>query len=124
MLKWSLLDPATDDRMQFRVSPNNMDSPIPVQGITVHAASVDGQFRGFRHDEAHQWNFSGVLHTQQQYQEMRDWVYNRNLSVLTDHLNRSFNVRLTSFNATRAPWRHYPWRHKYTVSAITYQGPL
>lgn len=124
-MKWKLDDmAATPNVLWFEVSPNSMESPIPVQGVEINAATINGAIRGTRLDQPHIWQFSGVLLTQSQYEDLRDWVFDHNVCRLTDHLNRQFIVRLTAFSPNRAPWRHYQWRHTYTMTVTTYQGPL
>lgn len=108
----------------FGINPNTMSSPLPAHVLTLNGASIHGEFRGIGRIPPHSWTFGGLLLEQSQYDALRDWVLYAGRTHLTDHLNRTFLVRLNNFDPIRAGTKKHPWRHKYNLAAITYGGPL
>lgn len=122
---WTLVDMSgVMPSYSFITNPNTMTSPLMPKTLEGHGSTVDGGIRAFGKRPPHDWTFGGVLYSEQEYNTLRDYVAKAGLVMLTDHLGRTFHVRLKSFTATRAWTRKRPWRHKYTVNATTYGGPL
>lgn len=108
----------------FDTNPNTMTSPLPVRVLESHGRAIDGEFRAKGSVPPHDWTFGGVLFIQTQHDALRDYVAKAGQVYLTDHLGRTFVVRLKLFNPTRAWTPRFPWRHKYTCNVTTYGGPL
>jgi hypothetical protein len=121
--KWVLhdTDPDIPDYI-FAINPNEMESPYVPKTMTMSGMTIDGKYRGFQLDTPHPWQFTGVLHTKAQYENLRERARRGNKALLADHLGRIWEVRLTHFEATRAGNLQHPWRHKYTMHLTTYRN--
>lgn len=122
-MRWKFQTLDSSQSYTFDMNPNQMDSPLLEKTVDSHAQGIDGVIRGARKDVAKGWSFSGVLHSQAQYEAFELWLHKGRIH-LTDHLGRTFLVRLTNFDPTRAGTRQHAWRHTYVVSVTTYGGPL
>ncbi len=118
--RWVLSD--ANGSYTFRPNPNAMTTPFPERSIGYKVTTaIDGQtllFEGNRTPA--QWQFSGEILDHDQYEYLRQWVYDRTgrRVVVTDHFGRRIVCVLTKFDAVpkRAIGRY--WRHQYTISAI------
>lgn len=77
-------------------------------GATVLHEAVDDPIR---------LQYSGVLVTENQYNALLTWFDKEDPVTLTDDLGRSFLVYLDALDYTRAPKRHYPFRHEFSFTA-------
>lgn len=104
------------------INPNAGASPRFAKTLTKQTTTAPGQlgqpliFEGS--DEVSQFDFSGVLLTQEHY----DFLYNvwrkRHPVKLTDDLGRSFIIYLESFAPERARNNTYPWKHTYQATSV------
>lgn len=124
MIRWHLHDPSgTLSDYTLRINPNVMDSPYPVRVIE-GSNTADGKFRGFGKQPPHDWTFGGFLYDSTQYNQMKAWAALGSRVQLTDHLNRTWDVRIIQFEPVRTRVLRKPWKHEYVVRVTTYKGPL
>jgi hypothetical protein len=125
MNKWLLHDlSGTISDYRFAINPNTMSSPLPAHVLSLNGATIHDGVRGQGRIPPHEWTFGGLLYERGQYERLRDYVLQAGRTELTDHLGRTFLVRLNNFDPIRAGTRKHPWRHKYNMRVITYGGPL
>lgn len=68
-------------------------------------------------DDPQQVSYSGVLLSQSQYDDLIEWCSKEEPLILTDDLGQSSLIFLNSLEYTRAPKRHYPFRHEFSFTA-------
>lgn len=127
-IRWSIHDPWTGETWVFPMNPNRMTSPHPAKSSTIfsrNANQVDdttGISRVLQQRQSpYEWQFSGVIRTQQHYESLRDWARRLERLELKDHFGRIWSVRFDSvdINEQRDTARN-PWRFEYTAKAIVY----
>lgn len=117
-VRWTITDGF--DTYTFPVNPKDMASHgVAVQRDSLPAAVNNTSVRvSETSPKAYEWTFSGRIYSQQQYDDLLNWVYAGVPVELTDHLNRTFRVVLTAFNPTdlRRPGTTIRW--DYEMRAI------
>lgn len=104
------------------LNPNEGASPQYRKALsksTSTAPGADGRpiiFEGA--DEVSSFNFKGAILFQAHYEFLLNAWRKRHPVRLTDDLGRSFVIYMESFEPERILSRTYPWRHKYTASAV------
>src|SRR4051794_22764766 len=128
-LRWTLHDPVLGDSYTMEINPNAMTAlggPLQVRagGIMPKGAALLFGRPALPTD----WQFSGVLRSQAQYEAFVDWMSRPNRLQLTDHLDRTLVVQLKSFEPVASRGRRaVPWRHTYSINALVFNvvnGPI
>lgn len=108
----------------FEINPNAQDNPHPSRSITWDFNPSLG-YSGRRAGRTpHQWSFSGVIRSQEQYDAFLYWVGKKVKIKLTDDLLNEYVIRLTDFlpeQTAGARNRHAPWRMTYTMRALIFE---
>lgn len=121
--RWRLKNAARSLDWTMPINPNSMSSPHYQRGTIGYSVSpVDAHVRAFRPSlKAFEWQFGGVIRTQEHHDTLRDWCGYTERITLTDHLDRTWRVRLFSFEPEeRRPTPSVPWRFRYVVRAYMY----
>lgn len=113
--RWTFYDPATTDTYVHQINPNTMTSPF--RGNSTEAMTGVLSYR--KRSEPREWTFGGVIRTQQQYEDLRDWATRTGRLHVTDHLGRTFEVFLIEFVPDeKTPTANNAWRFDYTMRAL------
>lgn len=126
--RWQLHDPSTSETYVFQRNPNKMTSPHPKKATTIFSRNFNfvdeklgvGRVIQFR-QEPYEWQFSGDIRTEAQYEDLRDWTRRVGRLELTDHFLRVWEVRFDSVEIDELrPRKTNYWRFGYTAKAIIY----
>lgn len=120
MLRWKLKDMTTSDEVTFPFNPNTMSSPhAPRSTVTQATSPVDGTVRAVRpRPPVKDWAFGGFIRSEEHYDLLDSWVQRGVPVELTDHLGRTFLLRLIQFRPKeRRPTRIVAWRFTYEMRA-------
>lgn len=135
--RWEIRDTKTGETYLFPMNPNKMTSPHAPRKTTVFARS-GGAMPGYLYSggrfanhavarvmqyrqEPYTWQFSGRIITLQQYEDFLDWTGRVARLEISDHLGRTFSVRMDSFELSeKKPTPRRPYRFEYTVTALIY----
>lgn len=120
MLRWTLKDTTTDEVVALPYNPNTMSSPHAARNtVTTAVSPIDGQVRTMRpRRPVKDWTFGGIIRTEAHYTLLQTWVERGVPVELTDHLGRTFLLRLVHFRPKdRRPTPYVTWRLKYEMSA-------
>jgi hypothetical protein len=119
-VRWQFNDLADGTSYVFEINPNADGSPQRRRNLTaVPTTAADGApvvFEGTTGPPTGQ--FSGVLHSQAQYDAFVTWFKKRTIVQISDDLGRWQRVYITSFKPTAAFSYRHPNRAKYTVTYI------
>lgn len=125
---WILEDPVTSEIYKLPANPaedagsNAIVKSVRYQGNSAHYRDSLGADRTFgtlvfsSNVELETFSYSGRLYSKEEFDAWKDWVARDYPVYLTDDLGRKWLVLFSSFKASRAPWRKYPWRHSYELS--------
>ena len=105
---WTFTETATGDTWTMPTNPNTMSGlPMTKQLATVNwTRQGDRRLRTFQsRTTAEPFEWSGVILTAQHYQDLYDWSRKPGVIVVTDHLQRSFEVIIQSFVPEAKPGR-------------------
>lgn len=125
--RWTLVDPDTSESWEFPRNPKAMTSPHPPKNTTIfaRAAATPGvagvcrvlQFR----QSPYEWQFTGDIRTEEHYDTLIEWCKKSNRLELTDHLGRTWQIRIDSMDLNeQRPTARNDWRFEYTVKANIY----
>lgn len=116
--RWTFYDPVEDETFVFAINPDSAASPFAPKGLTF----ARGRRAGDRHSTIRRpqtlmdWQFGGVIRTQAFHDALYEWVGRRRIIHIKDHLDRTFECYLTSFEPTdRAPTKNVRWRLRYVM---------
>lgn len=116
---WTFYDPVTSEQYAFQVNPNEHTAPNRQKKMSIADTSApDGRtilFEGRREVQKTSW--SGVIISQEQFQEFDVWFEKPYQILLTDDRGQEYWVYLDSWAPTRQRAQNYPWKHEYTMSA-------
>lgn len=121
--RWQLHSPPRALTYVVPINPREMTSPHGARGTVGYSVSpIDLNVRARReHRLPSQWNFGGVIRTQDHHDTLREWCTYPEKVEITDHLQRTFSVRLLAFEPTeRRPTPLVPWRFTYMIRALVY----
>lgn len=123
--RWTFYDPINLTTYTFEVNPDEGGSPTMAKTVTYqNTAAPDGKTLVFEgRDQPPMIRFSGKILTEDQYDAMMEWFSKRHQIEMTDDLERSYWVYITSFNPTRIRARSHPWKHSYEVEATIVDWP-
>ena len=121
-IAWRFEDPVEGTTELMEINPNAGASPAYEKNLTKHTTTAPGAdaavivFEGS--DNVIQFDFSGVILTEAQYEFLYNAWRKRHPVKLTDDLGRSFVIYFESFKPTRKLSRTYPWRHEYQATTV------
>lgn len=125
VVKWKFDDPVTLEQYTFEISPNEHEAPTRRKKMAVEETSApDGRtilFEGRR--EVAKTTWSGVLLSQEQFDEFDVWFEKPYQIKVTDDRGVEYWVYLESWEPTRQRARHYPWKHQYRMTAYVLDWP-
>jgi hypothetical protein len=121
-IAWRWEDP-TEGTVEFMsINPNEGASPSYSKGLTKETTTAPGGEKNILiyegADQGSDFQFSGVILTQEQYEFLQRAWEKRHLVLLTDDLGRIFTLYLESFTPKRVRSKTYPWRHTYDATAV------
>lgn len=121
--KWVFQDPVTSDVYHFAINPNQMNSPFVARNIQMAHGTHAGPQRIRAIDlpatSPATWTFSGVIRAKEHHDALRSWAKKNRVIRITDHLGRTFEVIVASFNPTdRTPTPTVPWRGNFDMSCL------
>lgn len=124
--KWVFQDPGTSETYHFEINPNAMNSPYGQKKIQYAATTaIDGQKLAFEGQAPPvEWQFSGTLLAQSQYDAFVVWSQKRNRIWITDHFGRAWLSYITSFQPTAKRSQEHPWAHDWQMTALIFDGPV
>jgi hypothetical protein len=124
--KWVFQDPATSDVYHFAINPNTMNSPYGPKKIEFAATTaIDGQKLAFEGQSPPvEWQFSGTLLAQAQYDAFVTWSQKRNRIWVTDHYGRAWLCYITNFQPTAKRSHQFPWAHDWEMTVLIFDGPV
>lgn len=113
------------------MNPNKMTSPHAPRNMTVYPSAPiynpavearGGMARVFEHArEPYEWSFSGVIREGEQYDELLRWCRKLRRVELTDHLGRTWLIRMSAFLPDeKKPTARRRDLYDYEVKAIIY----
>lgn len=114
-VRWTLTEKATDETWQMPANPNTM-SPLP----NSKSLSVTPGGRIFESAEpAQSFQWGGVILHQAHYDALAAWARKPGVIVVTDHLQRTFEILIEAFRPAPEPGRRPGVRRqKYTMTAL------
>lgn len=131
-MKWRFDDPTTADSYTFAINPNVMTTPHQLDSLEPGArsavvpmesnvrAGVARVLQGKR--QPLEWSFSGVIREKAQYNAFYQWSRKRTRIQVTDHFGRTWEIRITEFQATEArPSARLKFKFDYTIKAILFR---
>ena len=119
---WIFEDAVEGTTQIMSINPNEGASPSYQKSLTKATTTAPGEdaraliFEGT--DQLPQFDISGVILTQAQYEFLYNAWNKRHPVKLTDDLGRTFLIYFESFQPKRKRSRIYPWRHEYQASAV------
>lgn len=117
--RWKFIDPVTSEQYEFEINPNKGGTPAlkkNVQTTATTAPEPDSRLLMFEgRPQARQGSFSGTLLTEEALTAFEYWYNKRNQIYLTDDLNRTMTIYITSFSPERVRAATAPWKHTYTM---------
>lgn len=117
---WIFEDPVAETVLTMQMNPNSGASPDYKKSITRKNTTAPGGkvllFEG--NDAPQQFDFSGVILTQAQFEFLYNAWDKRHLIRITDDLLRTYEVYFESFSPKRKVSGTNPWRHEYSASTI------
>lgn len=124
--RWSLRDPATNEIWVFPHNPKKMTSPHPPKQTQIFSRGIGGISRVLQYRQApYEWQFSGVIRTEEHFSGLTDWTKKTGIVHLTDHLGRTWRIRMQALELDeKRPSRRSDWRFEYTVRATIYGAVL
>ena len=129
MSRWILQDPKADESWTMPINPDRMTSPHPKKSLR-HAYGVwlGGKPYGPESRDAirtfltppslTEWQWEGVIRSEEHYQAYVHWTEKSHEVRVTDHLGRTWEVLFSRFEPEdRRPMKNVPWRLRYKVTA-------
>lgn len=120
-LRWALIDHSVPETWVMPINPDSMSSPVMKRRQLTFGNGYrqDTRVRTFeRPAPAMEWEWSGVIRTQEHYDQLVHWAEKGVAVVVQDHLGRVFRVFITDFLPTdRTPTHRTSWRMRYTMKA-------
>lgn len=120
--RWVLTDPTVPESWTMPINPDSMSSPFGTREMSTSYGSLLGQRRlrtFLTPASAVQWEWSGVIRTKEHHDALEAWSRKPGKVHVTDHLGRTFEVLIASFEPTdRRPTPNVPWRLRYTMKTM------
>lgn len=125
VVRWTLWDPVLDETWEMQVNPNEGGTPDNEKNVAYSNTSApDGGtliYEGRDNPQTIEW--SGIILTQEHYDDYKYWFAKRRQVLLTNDLEEETWVYLTKFSPKRQRAVHHPYKHEYSVSAIVLDVP-
>lgn len=122
--RWTLSTLDGSETYTLQINPQSMESPFPVRAVEWEWNGPRLGWSGRRAGRTpKQWSFSGVLRSEEQYNDLLAWVGKSHKIQLTDDRGDQFLIRLLEFKPTQtgsSRSRIVPWRMTYTMQAQVY----
>lgn len=117
-IAWVLRDPVTAEEYAFEINPNDGGSLSYQKNIGyMQTVAPNGKIIMYEgRDEAKTTTVSGVILSQNQFEEMVKWFNKRYQLELEDDLGRVMSIYITSFEPRRVRSARKPWRHDYSLT--------
>ena len=123
--KWRFEDPYEDDPdlkyYTLAINPNSMSAPFPERAISAEntVASNGNTIIWEGNIPPAEWQFSGFVLTEQEYENLRAWVYDKKTRLyVRDHFKRRILIVPKKFEPTPKRSRDHYWAHQYTISCL------
>ena len=116
-IPWVIRDLVANEEYAWEVNPKQADAGRSKNFIYEASAAPNGKaviLEG--RDEVRRIVYSGVVLTQDQYDEMLRWFNKKNELELEDDLGNVYTVYITSFNPKRERSNNFPWKHSTALS--------
>lgn len=117
-IPWVFEDPTEGTVENMQINPNAGASPAFQKNLTKKTTTLGRPLVQEGQDSVKQFDFSGVILTQSQYEFLYNAWDKRHPVRLTDDLDRTFTIYLESFTPTRQLSRTYPWKHEYQATSV------
>lgn len=120
-VRWTLTEKATGETWTMPLNPNSMTGLPQLKQFTTAGWSPQGsnRLRTFQAPtSAERLEWSGVILTDSHHQDLRTWSAKPGVIVVTDHLQRSFEVIIQAFVPDQKPG-HHPGDPKRTYKITT-----
>lgn len=125
-IAWTFVDPVASTTEYMSINPNAGASPAYQKNLAKSVTTAPGGeaqvLISEGADSIVQFDFSGVILTQAQYEFLLTAFQKRHPVELTDDLGRTFTIYLESFTPERQLSRTYPWKHTYQASSVVISG--
>lgn len=121
-IAWIFEDPTEGTTQFMQINPNEGASPTYQKNLSKKSTTAGRTLLQEGQDAAKQFDFSGVILTQAQYEFLYTAWDKRHLVRVTDDLGRQFTIYFESFSPTRKLSRTYPWRHDYQATTVIVDG--
>lgn len=122
MSRWTLTDPVTSDTWTMPINPDAMTSPHRGRELTHARGNKSGLQRArsfMRPPQPVEWQWEGVIRSQEHYDELLLWASKSYPIHVTDHLNRTWLVVIRKFAPTeRRPTATVPVRMRYAMETL------
>lgn len=117
VVRWTFTDPVTSETYSFEANP---DAATPTEREKTFFTAPTTAPTGFNNisegrDKPTTGSFAGKVFTEAGYLALNEWFSRPRVVTLVDDLGRSSDVILEQISFDRAPHRHHPFRHTYTV---------
>ena len=116
--RWLFDDGVTTYRVPF--NPNKMSDPMPNKTLET-LPNIHGVHRTLRRGTKtpREWTFSGVIRTQDHYDQLLVWSQKATPFDITDHYGRVFTVVPVRFNPTeKRPSATVPDKYDYDFTVL------
>lgn len=122
-VRWTFTDMDTGESYTVPINPNNSSDPEgPARNLTYAYGVAAGQERVRtieRPPDINTWQFGGVIYTKEHYDALASWARKTGLVHISDHLGRTFEVIMQTFEPTdRRPRPNRMWNLTYTMRAM------
>lgn len=122
VIRWTLRDRETNQVVRLAFNPNEASPPtIPRNFRFASGTSIDGRrIRAMAQPPSPtDWTFGGVILDKAAHDVLESWAERDTIVRITDHLSRTFEVVLRSFEfKERRPTPLRPWRGTYTMTCF------
>ena len=116
---WKFNSINSDDVDEYIFAINPLESTVPSLAKTMTSSSTTAGrnivFQG--RDAIGTLSCSGTILYQAHYEKLLEWAQKEKQVKITDDLNNSYWVFITSFTPTRQPSSSHPWRHEFSLEA-------
>ncbi len=126
--RWKFKDVASTAEAVLPINPNEMSSPYYGKNITSYGTGVlwgTERLRAFQAPpQILEVTWSGVILAKDHYDLLLAWQIARKTVRVTDHLERTFDVIIKSFDPVeRLPTARHDWRANYTMTVLLLEEP-
>jgi len=113
---WKFRDTQTNEEYTFPVNPYELNPPFDEKQIDEHPV-LDNRTT-VEPRKPKEWNFTGHVYSQAQYDAIVDWWTRDTVIEVSDHLGRTFEVVPLSIDVTEKRSRKLEWYFVYTLGGM------